>query len=144
DGTSLLHLACSLGHVEMAGWIYARDPSQLNQEDQEKRTPLHLAAFQECIPILELFLPLIKHEIILDLAAKSCIKSLIFLIDKGFSLELRTSFGQTALHIAAKTGQLENVTYLLNKKMSLEAKDKAQKTPLVLAVTQGHRQVVWE
>jgi hypothetical protein len=52
-----------------------------------------------------------------------------------------SSWGITALHVAACTGLVRYATHLLEKGDSIEARDACQNTPLCWAVTSGHHDV---
>lgn len=55
------------------------------------------------------------------------------LVEKGISLKVINAFGQTPLHVAASTGQVETVRYLIGQKqLDVNAKDAHGSTPLHL------------
>ena len=69
-------------------------------------------------------------------------KALDFLLANGIKPQTTNSFKQTLLHIAAQSGQEENVVILLQHKAPIDTQDLSKQTPLFLAVLQGHRTVV--
>jgi len=56
DGRNLMHIAVEKSHVEVVQWLHQKNPSLITQCDQNKLTPLSLAAFNEKIVVLKLSL----------------------------------------------------------------------------------------
>ena len=100
------------------------------------------AASAEQLPILQLFLKEITDALMLHLVTYPIPKALDFLLTQGINPQITNSFKQTLLHIAAQSGQEENVMILLQHKAPIDAQDLSKRTPLFLAVLQGHGTVV--
>ena len=142
DGWSLLHVAASLGHVDIMNWLYKQIPTLFHSG---KVTPIHVAAFAEQTEILDLFLDGVKanaHHLIEQIVQKPCPLTLGFLIDKGMNIHQSNRFKQTLLHLAAQGGQVTQIELLLDKGAQMDAQDLSKKTPLYLAVAQGHLSAV--
>lgn len=73
------------------------------------------------------------------------IEMIKFLIDHGANLNKETEEGETALHIASRLGNLENVRALIDfggNKIKLDAKDDSGYTPLMIALIEDHFDIV--
>ncbi len=113
----------------------------IQQKNQAGQTPLQIAAYNEQIPILELFIKEAKQEI-LSIVERPCHKTLDFLLKQGVIPNTANSFKQSLLHIASQKGMVENVLALLQHGAAINAKDLSNRTALFLAVQQGHRAIV--
>ena len=136
--------ACQKGDVELVkSWI---KPERLQEKNTKGETLLFAAlvaaATAEQLPILQLFLKEITDTLMLQLVTYPIPKALDFLLANGIKSQITNSFKQTLLHIAAQSGQEENVIILLQHKTPIDAQDHSKRTPLFLAVLQGHRTVV--
>ncbi|KAK7225425.1 hypothetical protein V2G26_013428 [Clonostachys chloroleuca] len=105
--------------------------ANVNKEDQDGRTPLHHAVARDK-----------KKETLLHTAAASGdyhILTLLFDSRKvqKYYQELVNEEGQTALHVAAKHGNLEAVLVLVTQGLSTEALDSSSQTPIELAIKGG-------
>jgi ankyrin repeat protein len=58
------------------------------------------------------------------------------------NVQTSNNFQQTLLHLAAQAGQEENARLLLQYGAVINAQDQSKRTPLFLAVVQGHRSLV--
>uniref|UniRef100_A0A452SSU2 Ankyrin repeat domain 52 n=1 Tax=Ursus americanus TaxID=9643 RepID=A0A452SSU2_URSAM len=139
----------------------------INVLDQERRTPLHAAAYVGDVPILQLLLMsgesgelegvlglLLAHsadvnardklwQTPLHVAAANratkCAEALAPLLS---SLNVADRSGRSALHHAVHSGHLETVSLLLNKGASLNVCDKKERQPLHWAAFLGHLEVL--
>ncbi len=144
DGCNILHLAAAFGRLEIARWIKRYCPQLLNQNNDQDDSPLYMAAFFGQKEILLEFIDEVKKDpkIILKLVQTSNTEMVDFLIQNGVSLNVVNDRNQTLLHLAAESGQKQNVVYLQSKGLDINALDKDKKTPLFLAVTNGHDAIV--
>lgn len=67
---------------------------------------------------------------------------LMLLWDEGFSIKARAEDGATALHLAADHGNLEAVSWLVEKGAYLQVKDKRGNTPKNQAHEAGNTTIV--
>ena len=64
------------------------------------------------------------------------------LLDKGASIEAADQYGNTALHMAARIGDINLATILLDNRASIEATDHRGKTALQIAARFGYIDLV--
>lgn len=82
------------------------------------------------------------YEEILDAANNGRTGEVIGLLRKGLDINTADRDGSSLLAIAARTGNLELIEFLLNNRGSLERRNRYGDTPLLLAVSQNHGEVV--
>ncbi|KAK2509549.1 hypothetical protein MC885_018535 [Smutsia gigantea] len=112
-----LHLACANGHAEVVTLLVERK-CQLNLYDNENRTALIKAVQcqqEECATIL---------------------------LEHGADPNLTDVGGDTALHYAAVGQNLSIAEKLLSHNANIEARNKDDLTPLLLAVSENKQQMV--
>jgi hypothetical protein len=66
----------------------------------------------------------------------------LLLESRGADIEVRDSYGQTPLCLAASSGHEATVKLLLEARADIEAKDSSGRTPLSLAASSGHEATV--
>ncbi|CAI5438376.1 unnamed protein product [Caenorhabditis angaria] len=151
NGWSPLLESCARGHLGVAN-ILLKHHARIDVFDEMGRTALHLAAFNGHLSIVHL---LLQHkafvnsksktgEAPLHLAAQNGhVKVVNVLVqDHGASLEAITLDNQTALHFAAKFGQLGVSQTLLALGANPNARDDKGQTPLHLAAENDFPDVV--
>lgn len=126
DGDTLLHLAIISGHVmlakvfvEVAPWTQCLDI----YNDKLRQTPLHLAVLMKQLEIVRL------------------------LLDNGANPEMFDHKGDTALHIACRSGNVTMVNEILKRRQSrpmqnLDFRNYDGHTCLHLAVLGGYKRIV--
>lgn len=126
DGDTLLHLAIISGHVtlarvfiEVAPWTQCLDI----YNDKLRQTPLHLAVLMKQLEIVRL------------------------LLDNGANPEMFDHKGDTALHIACRSGNVTMVNEILKRRQSrpmqnLDFRNYDGQTCLHLAVVGGYKKIV--
>ena len=82
------------------------------------------------------------YEEILDAANNGKTGEVIGLLRKGLDVNTTDRDGTSLLAIAARTGNLELLGFLLDNHGSLERRNRYGDTPLLLAVSQNHGEVV--
>ena len=86
-----------------------------------------------------------KDENVLFMAAElNRIKTLIYLMQSShnFDVNTRNCHQETILHIAAKKGYIEMISYLLTQGADIEASDSENLTPLLAATKLNKRESV--
>ncbi|CBI27255.3 unnamed protein product, partial [Vitis vinifera] len=118
DDRSLLHVATSLGHLEVVKMLSEADPSVsgINSVDEEGWAPLHSAASSGHTEIVEI------------------------LISRGADVNLKNDGGRTALHYAASKGWLKIAEFLILHNAKINAKDKAYRLHPI-ASSSKHREL---
>ena len=109
-----LYYAAMLGFRDLAEYLIAKRPEDVNGRGGEKVTPLHVAVSTEYPDILSL------------------------LLDRGARVDGQDRLGQTPLHRAASNGKVEAGKRLLDRGADINARDKDRWTPLFHAAFQGH------
>lgn len=111
-GRTSLHFAVQKGDLDLAKQIAALHPELVNQPDNNGETPLHVAATQNAVPLVELLIatgadPLIESNLYFLTPLQSLTQSNDFrpvieeLLAKGIRPDTKNSAGMTALHAAA-------------------------------------------
>ena len=143
DGCHVQHLAAALGDTAIFEWIHSQDSLLITQKNMKQETPLHVAALTEQISILKLFTQIVNDiPFILKLVTLAAPKTVEFLLSQGLNVQTSNTFQQTLLHLAAQAGQEENARLLLQYGAVIDAQDRSKRTPLFVAVVQGHRSLV--
>jgi len=144
DNSSVLHLAMASGYKDIVVWIKAHSPQLMYEKNDQGDTPLYLAAFYGQKELLEIFIEDVKTdpEIVLKLSQTPNTDILAFLVEKGVSAQVINRQKQTPLHLAAQSGQPQNVEFLLDQGLDINAADQNRRTPLFLAATQGQERIV--
>merc|ERR1711907_654401 len=129
------------------------DASNLDVADQEGHTPLMLAAWEGHTPIVKL---LIGRGADLDLRNKvgnsalhlaswwGRVETMQQLLEAGASIGAIDADGDFALHHAARNNMLEAVQLLIQWGAPAGVKNKAGKTPMVLALECNHVETALE
>ena len=117
-GSTPLHVACSLGNVELVELLVSHG-AELSRKDAQGRTPLHVCAATGQQPCLA------------------------FLLDHGADevMEERDQHGNTALHHAAQRGNLAAVKLLLETAADVNVRNDVGQTPYNTASLNGHQQI---
>eukprot|EP00111_Clytia_hemisphaerica_P024707 TCONS_00072807-protein len=113
-----LHIAAKGGHTEIVQILVEHGATVSTLNDQE-RTPLHTAADNGFIDV-----------------ARVLIKAKPSMIDE------QNASGYTAVHLAAKSGKNEMLSFLLENNADNNPQDNHMLTPLALASYEGHKDCV--
>ncbi|XP_043714896.1 protein ACCELERATED CELL DEATH 6-like [Telopea speciosissima] len=157
SGKTLLHVAIIKKHREIMKIVLKFKPQLIQLRDAQKRTPLHYAARLNFWDGLNVLLDMDTSAVYqsddkgffpIHVAAREGHTKILQLLIKRCpgSWELLTEQEQeNALHVAAKSGKVEMVGYILKNPMLeklLNEKEKDGNTPLHLAAMAGHYKVV--
>ncbi|XP_042485352.1 protein ACCELERATED CELL DEATH 6-like isoform X2 [Macadamia integrifolia] len=124
NGRNPLHYAASLGHSEEACCLLQKDTSIAHQKDNEGLCPIHIAVNKGYLGIIQAVLKYCPEVI-----------------------ETLNNDDQNVVHLAAKSGRKNLVSYMIYQKSNmfdklLNAKDINGNTPLHLATLHSHPNVV--
>ncbi|XP_023215585.1 protein TANC2-like [Centruroides sculpturatus] len=121
NGVSVMACAVSEGHLDIVQYLlnYIR-PNELDKQvDEKSRTPLMIAASKGKIDIMDV------------------------LVSKGGALiTTKDENGFSALSWASMNGQIQAITWLLERGADINGTDSFGRTPLILSVTESNVEVV--
>ena len=124
DGRIPLHYAASMGYIEVVCYLLDKCNSCAIERDKQGFYSLHLASDG-------------GHVEVINKLLDYCLDQLENIVDRG---------GQNILHIAAASGKLDVVNYILGipklRKMMINQKDANGNTPLHLASHGCHPRIV--
>uniref|UniRef100_A0A671SIL9 Ankyrin repeat domain 52a n=1 Tax=Sinocyclocheilus anshuiensis TaxID=1608454 RepID=A0A671SIL9_9TELE len=131
--------------------LFLHKKDEVNALDQERRTPLHAAAWLGDVHIMELLISAganvnAKDHVWLTplhrAAASRNERAVGLLLRKGADVTVRDKFWQTPLHIAAANRAMRCVEALLAHVTSLNMADRTGRAPLHHAAQSGYQEMV--
>ncbi|XP_053348677.1 transient receptor potential cation channel, subfamily N, member 1 [Clarias gariepinus] len=151
NGDTALHICCRRRHVDMAR-VLVEFNGNLDCQNDEGQTPLHIAAWEGDQAMLKFFYYRIANPNIVDkldkfplhIAAERGHTTAVDVLTQLFNSNVleRTKDGSTLLHIASQCGQLEMVQSLLKKGVPIHMPNKSGALCLHVAAKFGHAIVV--
>ena len=151
DGHRVMMLAAKAGRSDI--FLHLIDHGiDLNKTNVHKRTALHYASEYGHLKMVELLLRKgagidVEDEngyTPLTLAAKTGRSDiLLHFINHGVDLNKTNVYKRTALHYASEYGRLKVVELLLSKGAGIDVEDEDHYSPLMLAVTYHHFDIVY-
>ncbi len=127
-GNTCLHLAAISGNVQMLGLIYGLCKSMLNNPNKEGFTPLHFAAMQPYLPVVQ---ELLNHGATVHKNDSGCTPFMLacqkgyleiaqdLLSNSSFQKDWTDHQGNSALHMAVEGKNPNIVTYCLDQNVSI-------------------------
>jgi len=145
--TSLSHLAARNGHLEILQFLYSNNCLCGEKESRFQTTSLDLAVAMKHYNCVDFLISHANQETLdsalLSASAEGQLEIVQKLISQGANLECRSiDIGATPLDRAAYNGHLNVVSYLLEKKATVNQARPNGVTPLYLACQNKHKQVV--
>ena len=118
DRATCLLLAAYDGHTDIVRYLVSLPEVDLNHQDTNNYTPLHIAVHQ-------------KHAAVVEV-----------LIDAGADIETKNAKGRSPLHVASISGELTTVKMLVEAGADVRDTDAERDTCLTLAAYFGHTDTV--
>ncbi|KAF0720286.1 Aste57867_430 [Aphanomyces stellatus] len=148
NGWSALHDACSNGHMEVVRYLIQY--LDVNVKNNNGQTPLYLAAQNGKLEIVKFLLDKNAHvgavsnngwSPLHDASSNGHLEVVKVLVNY-LDINLRTKDGATPLYVAAGTGKLAILNFLLDKKADMMLASNIGWTPLHSACYNGQLEVV--
>lgn len=145
SGRTLLHIACSLGHLQLVG-IFIKAGCNVDTPSINGRTPLHEAAICGHYKVIQTLIPEVADLDQVDSMGMTAahlsalngeVPSLTQLCNQGCDICLVDHSGRTAVHLAAMNNHPDVIQCLLERGVELDAVDKEGKTPAHYASQYG-------
>ncbi|OHT09138.1 hypothetical protein TRFO_22155 [Tritrichomonas foetus] len=144
-----LHIAAQNNYPDILKMLLEKGASP-NLPNNTRVTPLHIAAQQKAIEPLDLLLEYDADTMLVDdddepplfLAIESRLPTHVAKLCNDQTIIDQNIKGETALHIAAKLGFHEIISYLLEQGANVYACDNKGNTPLHFAVVNKHKDCV--
>ncbi|VDI18169.1 Hypothetical predicted protein [Mytilus galloprovincialis] len=118
DKSTVIHKVSSLGYTDLLAYFVQNDMPNIDKQDSDGKTALHLAVLH-------------RHQHIAEI-----------LLQQKADVHLRDSDSRSAIHIACNNGDLHMVDMLIKHKAHINKRDKLGFTPLHLACIRGLTEVV--
>ncbi|GFS70764.1 hypothetical protein NPIL_366201, partial [Nephila pilipes] len=114
EGVSPVHVAASKGCLGIVKFLIEKKEVSPNYADENRWTPLHFAA-----------------------GGRNCLKTVMFLVEKGAITNIENASGRAPIHIAAINGCDNNIEFLLAKGVDVNDVDREGHTALYHAAWNG-------
>ena len=149
QGQTVLHLACSAGHLEMVNFLLERG-ANVDAVDDDGWTPIFYAITEDYLKIVSV---LIKYDCDVNVIDKQgyspllcavvlnnidVVRELLKLKTTDVNLTDEKFRKNTALHVAAQNGYKDIVEYLIKNEVKLDALNENNETPLQVAMKKGY------
>lgn len=115
---SPLHYAASTGEETLVAVLLDAGADINIRSKSDDTTPLHVATVKKQTAMVR------------------------FLVERGAALDMATKSGWNACHFAANEGDLETMLVLLEAGADWQAENADEKTPLQVALANGHKEIV--
>jgi ankyrin repeat protein len=148
---SEIHWAAKEGMLDLVKKDVGQNPSLVNAKDSKGDTPLHKAAENGCLQVVEFLIEkgapvnAINEEgetPIFEAAEKGYADVVRALISHGAEVNIREESGETPLHKAAEEGRSNVVKILVASGAKIDAKDYKNITPLDCARKKNYNDTV--
>ena len=151
-GWTCLHVAARFAHIETVRYLAGLPEDDLNFEDSDNRTALHLAVCEKLTDVVQVLIDAgadidtVNKDgwAPLDSACKYGTLDVVkMLVEAGTGLRDTIDEGWTCLHIAACFGHTETVRYLMGLPfVDMNHRDGNNRTALCVAVDEEHTDIV--
>lgn len=144
NGANICHIAAQYGKLDIIKWLEQGLGLKMKWLDQDGDSPIHYAARNGHVKVLEYFdckglsmnIPNIAGETPLFLAAfEKHLNVIEYLHEKiGISITEPDKDGDYLVHIAAIEGDVDLLNWLIKKAIDIRVKDAEGQNPLALAI----------
>ncbi len=152
DCETPLHIACRLGHNDVAKTLIKQGKAKLNILTQYRHeSPMYLAVAQGHYSLVQLLVENGAHihgdkgsgSAAIQAACRyGCVKILTYLIQQSMDINQDIGDGHTALNVASHYGHIDCVKVLLQAGSDVNKIDKGGQSALYIAVMYQHPRIV--
>ena len=146
NGRTIMHIACSLGHIEIVKLLIEYSINVDAYSLKNKQTPLHETCIGGHTKILQLLLSEVADLDVVDHLGRSAAhycaihgesKCLEILCNHGCDICLEDSVNRTGVHFAAMNNHCDIIQILMERGADLDVGDMEGKTPTHYAARYG-------
>jgi ankyrin repeat protein len=127
DGKTILHACSSVHNIKGIEYLLSHG-ADVNAKDSDGKTPLHYVASSPYNTFLDINKEMSQGETTDWTTSEETIR---LLLDAGADIKARDNKGQTSLHYAANSSNVNVTKYLLKKGASVDTRDNDGNTPLL-------------
>lgn len=154
SGKTLLHVACSRGHVDVAKYLVCTHHLEPTATHKDGSTPLVAACYNGRLEVAKFLIEELgcdatlfsetEGSLLHVVCSKGQLKLARYLVNTHcLDPTVAMGYGETPVHLASSDGHLDVVKYLAEElDCALQVRDAGGNTPLHVSAQNGHHEVV--